>query len=91
MEVLLLHRHLHRADVLAGITAALSVGSVNPDVVALEARKATERRTTLPAGDVVQPGAQVLVLAAHRAGVPADAQPLPCMDKYDILLGRETS
>ena len=91
VEVLLLHRHLDRADVLAGITAALSVGSVNPDVVALEARKATERRTTLPAGDVVQPGAQVLVLAAHRAGVPADAQPLPCMDKYDILLGRETS
>ena len=65
VEVLLLHRHLDRADVLAGITAALSVGSVNPDVVALEARKATEhRRTTLPAGDVVQPGAQVLVLAA---------------------------
>ena len=44
VEVLLLHRHLDRADVLAGITAALSVGSTNPDVVALEARKAAERR-----------------------------------------------
>jgi hypothetical protein len=30
VEVLLLHRHLDRADVLAGITAALSVGSTSP-------------------------------------------------------------
>jgi hypothetical protein len=44
VEVLLLHRHRDRADVLAGITAALSVGSTSPDVVALEARKAAERR-----------------------------------------------
>ena len=44
VEVLLLHRHLDRADVLAGISAALSVGSTSPDVVALEARKAAERR-----------------------------------------------
>jgi hypothetical protein len=40
---LLLHRHRDGADVLAGITAALSVGSTSPDVVALEARKAAER------------------------------------------------
>ena len=44
VEVLLLHRNLDAVDVLAGITAALSVGSTNPDVVALEARKAAERR-----------------------------------------------
>ena len=37
-----------RADVLAGITAALSVGSTNPDVVAVEARKAAERRGSRP-------------------------------------------
>ena len=43
VEVLLLHRHLDRADVVAGISAALSVGSTNVDVVALEARKAAER------------------------------------------------
>ena len=36
--VLLLHRHLGHADVVAGITAALGVGSVSPDVVAVEAR-----------------------------------------------------
>ena len=46
VEVLLLHRYLDRADVLAGISAALSVGSTSPDVVALEARKAAERRGT---------------------------------------------
>ena len=45
VEVLLLHRHMNRADVLAGITAALTVGSTSPDVVALEARKAAERRS----------------------------------------------
>jgi hypothetical protein len=34
----------------------------------------------------------VVVLAEHRsAGVPADERPLPSVDKYDILLGRETS
>ena len=44
VEVLLLHRHLDRADVVAGISAALSVGSTSADVVALEARKAAERR-----------------------------------------------
>ena len=45
VEVLLLHRRLAHADVLAGITAALAVGSINPDVVALEARKAGEHRS----------------------------------------------
>ena len=48
IEVLLLHRHLEHADVLAGITAALSVGSVNADVVAVEARKAAQRRGAQP-------------------------------------------
>src|SRR6476469_1018486 len=50
VEVLLLHRHLDRVDVLAGITAALSVGSTSADVVALEARKAAERRGTASGG-----------------------------------------
>jgi len=34
----------------------------------------------------------VVILAEHRsAAVPADARPLPSVDKYDILLGRESS
>ena len=48
VEVLLLHRHLEHADVLAGISAALSVGSVNADVVAVEARKAAQQRGAAP-------------------------------------------
>ena len=39
IEVLLLHRRLAAAAVLAGIRAALAAGSVAPDVVAVEARK----------------------------------------------------
>jgi hypothetical protein len=92
VEVLLLHRHLDRVDVLAGITAALSVGSTSPDVVALEARKAAERRGTATGASGAGEGARVVVLAEHRgADVPADERPLPSVDKYDILLGRETS
>jgi transposase len=93
VEVLLLHRHLQRADVLAGISAALSVGSTSPDVVALEARKAADRRGPAATGpDQAHPGGRVVVLAEHRtAAVPADERPLPSVEKYDTLLGRETS
>jgi hypothetical protein len=35
---------------------------------------------------------RVVILAEHRpATVPADQRPLPSVDKYDDLLGRETS
>ena len=92
VEVLLLHRHLDRADVLAGITAALSVGSTNSEVVALEARKASERRGAASSPDDAGPDGCVVVLATHRpAGVPADERGLPSMDQYDTLLNRETS
>jgi len=88
VEVLLLHRHLDRAAVLAGITAALSVGSTASDVVALEARKATEHRSAV-AGDRDR---RVVVLAKHRpASIPADQRPLPTVDQYDSLLGGQTS
>jgi hypothetical protein len=34
----------------------------------------------------------VVILAEHRsATVVTDERPLPSVDKYDILLGRETS
>ncbi|MEZ0367228.1 hypothetical protein ACAG26_26500 [Mycobacterium sp. pUA109] len=91
VEVLLLHRHVERSDVLAGITAALSVGSTNADVVTLEARKAAERRGVAPTPDGVEGGTGVVILAEHRlAAVPAVSLPLPSVDKYDVLLGRET-
>jgi len=44
VEVLLLHRRLTHADVVAGLAAAVSVGSANPFVVGVEARKAAKAR-----------------------------------------------
>ena len=39
IDVLLLHRSMAAADIVAGITSALSVGAVTADVVAVEARR----------------------------------------------------
>lgn len=79
-------------SLLAGITAALTVGSTNPDAVALEARKAAECRGAATGRDDDNPGGRVVIVAEHRlAGVPADTRPMPSVEHYDILLGRETS
>jgi len=92
VEVLLLRRHLDRADVLAAISAALSVGSTSSDVVALEARKAVQRRGAPAGPDGDDPGGRVVILAEHRsAAVPTDERPLPSVAQYDTLLGRESS
>lgn len=96
VEVLLLHRHLPDADVLAGIRAALSVGSTSPDVVAVEARKAAQPGGPDPASAVTDPPApteqRVVSLTERRlAELPADARPLPSVDQYDQLLSRESS
>jgi hypothetical protein len=48
IDVLLLHRAMEPHHVIAGITAALSVGAVTADVVAVEARRAAASRD--PAG-----------------------------------------
>lgn len=93
IEVLLLHRHLDAIDVLAGITAALTVGSVNTDVVAVEARKHAQQRgidtTTIP----TEPAHQHVVSLTQRrlADLPGDDRPLPSIDAYDDLLGKATS
>jgi hypothetical protein len=53
VEVLLLHRRLSQAAVLAGIRAAVAAGSVSADAVAIEARKHAAAATagiTEPAG-----------------------------------------
>lgn len=95
IEVLLLHRHLPHPAVVAGITAALSVGSIGPDVVAVEARKAS----TTSSGDTVS-GEHVISLPERREtsptlapGEPAevlgllgDDRPLPSVEHYDQLL-----
>jgi hypothetical protein len=91
VEVLLLHRRLAHTDVLAGIAAALTVGSVNPDVVALEARKAGEHRGRAAGPGGADQDALVVDLVSRRAELPADTRELPCMNKYDTLLGKESS
>lgn len=48
VEVLLQHRHLAHADVVAGLTATVAIGSASPDVVAVEARKAAQLRGATP-------------------------------------------
>lgn len=50
VDVLLLHRSLTHEQVIAGITAALTVGAVSADVVAVEARRHTPDTTTATSG-----------------------------------------
>ena len=94
IEVLLLHRHLEPADVLAGIAAAVSVGSVSADVVAVEARKAAQRRgASAPPVEAISPRHQRVVSLVERrlAGLPNDDRPLPSVAAYDDLLGTASS
>ena len=94
VEVLLLHRHLPADDVIAGITGALRVGSISPDVVAVEARKNAHAGEPTPIGLVLP---RVLDLQARRAAagavaaespveLSADRRPLPSVAAYDDLL-----
>jgi hypothetical protein len=54
IEVLLAHRHTNRDALLGGIERALEVGSVDPAVVLVEARRSTEpaNPTPLPIGSL---------------------------------------
>jgi transposase len=101
IEVLLLHRRLPEAAVLAGIRAAVAAGSVAADAVAIEARKhTTTTRTTTgtieaPPAAPQRSRAAVVTLGARRqaasraastAGLPADRRPAPSVRDYDQLL-----
>ncbi|MFG2127068.1 hypothetical protein ACGFNV_04605 [Streptomyces sp. NPDC048751] len=99
VRVLLLHRHQQHADMLAGLRAAVDLGTCNDDVVALEARKAAQAAgraptvTTPPAvadqEDPVDPQLpQVSHLAPRRLArsLPEDARPLPRLEQWDELL-----
>lgn len=97
IEVLLLHRHLEHGDVLAGITAALKVGSVSADVVAVEARKNAQNRGAATRPVDVSPRHERIVSLTERrlvdqaAQLPGDDRPLPTVDAYDDLLGKASS
>lgn len=81
------------ADVLAGITAALSVGSISADVVAVEARKTAQQRSNEPGDAVVPPRRERVVSLTERrlADLPADDRPLSSVAAYDDLLGKASS
>ncbi len=93
VEVLLLHRHLTHAQVVAGLQAALAAGATAADVVAVEARK-TSQTTTPPVRVDREPGATVISLTERRlsdpaaviGGLPPDPRPLPSVAHYDELL-----
>ena len=92
VEVLLLHRHLAHADVLAGLDAALAIGSVNADVVAVEARKAAGQRGAHPAVQATPRRRQVISLTERRLSeLPGEDRPLPSVAAYDELLGKASS
>lgn len=97
IDVLLLHRSMDPHDVVAGLTAALTVGAVTADVVAVEARMAAARRghpDCHPAVPLVPVGQRVISLTQRRltdpaaviAGLPADTRNLPSVAAYDQLL-----
>ena len=106
IEVLLLHRSMTHAEVVAGLEAALRIGAVTADVVAVEARRAaaTAQTSTHPAGAMGVAAApverRVVSLTQRRltdpaaviAGLPADTRPAPSVAGYDqlIALSRHT-
>lgn len=107
INVLLLHRTMDDADVVAGITAALRVGAVSADVVAVEARRvAAERNTPGWVRPECDSGAKEEIVehriisltqrrladpAAVVAGLPPDKRPLPTVAGYDQLLNKRTT
>ncbi len=102
MEVLLLHRHLAHADVVAALAAVVPVGATTADVVAVEARKIAAPHTAIPLDSDGEVGTlsvrRVVSLTERRladpaaviAGLPADERPVPSVHAYDELLARRT-
>ena len=75
-EVLLLHRRLPAAAVITAMAAALAAGSIDPKVVAVEARRAADARpaTVTSIGDANNASAE---------------RPASTLGAYDHLLGEE--
>ncbi|MFC9335915.1 IS21 family transposase [Arthrobacter sp. NPDC057009] len=105
IDVLLLHRSMDSGDIQAGITAALDVGAVSADVVAVEARRHATMSSPGEAGPDRHPRAhaelkvqRVVSLTQRRlmdpaaviAGLPADTRPRPSVRAYDELLAKRT-
>jgi transposase len=70
--VLLLHRTMTHEVVTAGVERALVTGSIDPAVVAVEARRSLDRHP---------------VAVVMDETLTAFDRPLPALDRYDTLLG----
>jgi len=79
IEVLLLHRRLPTQAVLAGMAAALTLGRLEADLVAVEARRHLE-----PVRLTADAAAQAAAGAAHQVG--EQPRPVPTLRGYDSLL-----
>jgi len=79
--VLLLHRTLPAAAVVAGIDAALALGSFDADLVAVEARRSMLTDIT----------PRPLVLPPSAGAIAAIERPLPSLAGYDQLLKEATA
>ena len=99
VEVLLLHRHLRHADVVAGLAAATTAGAVRADVVAVEARRIAQDRPATTDDPEAPSAGRVVSLTQRRltdpaaviAGLPPDRRPLPTVGAYDELLSHRPS
>lgn len=83
IEALLLHRQYPSAQVIAGLEAALTVGALAPEAVAMEVRRAGETHPT------VRPPLGVVADDGHIT-YPTDTRPLPDVAIYDQLLTQGT-
>jgi transposase len=94
IEVLLLHRRYPASAVTAGMTAALRVGVTNPELVAVETRRAAAGAAGDAAPDLKHTTGRVITLPdrpASRATLPADTRPAPTVTPYDELLRRRAT
>ncbi|MET8699853.1 hypothetical protein ABZW10_13420 [Kitasatospora sp. NPDC004723] len=100
IEVLLLHRRLPSEAVIAGMSAVLEAGSVSPELVAIEARKAHALAGGPPPVVITPPppaaeegeeaedivSARVISLPDRRPELPPDTRPAPSLAAYGQLL-----
>ncbi len=95
IEVLLLHRRMPAEAVLAGMSAALGAGAANPELAAIEARKANalaQAERSDPADEAPDgPWATILHLPTRTQPLPGAHRALPSVAAYDQLLTRRSS
>jgi hypothetical protein len=91
----MLHRHLPHEQVVAGLAAALDVGALTAEAVALrgtQTRRHDDDPVTESGEELTEqptpPAPAVRSLTEHRlrTHLPTDTRPLPTVDKYDQLL-----